>query len=120
MDSLDCISVRKDKLEKHTIIHVSQIYFREKKCVFPKQVNLKMFPYILLKRTSGTFSAMTKTRKVPSLPAGGRGWGWASVEAQMLVHHVLSGRMLVELRPGVSLAARDPSKKRGAGWDESA
>ena len=38
----------------------------------------------------------------------------------MLVHHVLSGRMLVELRPGVSLAARDPSKKRGAGWDESA
>ena len=37
MDSLDCISVRKDKLEKHTIIHVSQIYFREKKCVFPKK-----------------------------------------------------------------------------------
>ena len=42
------------------------------------------------------------------------------MEAQMLVRHVLSGRMLVELSPGVSLAARDPPKKRGAGWDESA
>ena len=55
---------------------------------------------------------MTKAQRVPPLPAGGHGWGWASVEAQMLVHLVLSGRMLVELRPGVSLAARDPSKKR--------
>ena len=78
--------------------------------------------WISWERTPGTFSAVAKAQSAsppsmwPRLGVGFRGCRWAL----MLVHHVLSGRMLVELRPAVSVAARDPPKKRGAGWDKSA